>query len=156
MANGNYREGIVPSVLDRLIGGGSAGGIGEQVREYKAAVCRDLTALLNTRRAEADFDPSYEESVNSLLSFGIADFTSFNLNSGIEQERVRRSIERAIRQFEPRLTMVEVSIGPIDQLKPVLRFQITGLLRTETVTEPVAFDASLRRDSRRISVSRGG
>ena len=90
----------------------------EQLREFKAALCRDLSALLNTRRAEQDFDPAYEEATNSLLSFGIADFTSYNLKSGVEQEQVRRSIERAIRQFEPRLARVSVSIEEPDPVRP--------------------------------------
>lgn len=157
MSNGSG-ESIVPSVLDRLIErtAGSPGYVStwEQLRDYKAALCRDLSALLNTRRAEEDFDPSYAESTNSLLSFGIVDFTSYNLKNGIEQERVRRSIERAIRQFEPRLTAVEVLIAPANELKPILEFQIAGLIRIETVAEPVVFNASLQRDSRRFSVLR--
>jgi len=80
----------------------------ERIRQLKGSICEDLAALLNTRRAEADFDADYREASNSLLTFGIADFTSYNLKNGIEQERVRRSIERAIRQFEPRLSQVRV------------------------------------------------
>jgi type VI secretion system protein ImpF len=127
----------------------------EQMRQYKAALCRDLTALLNTRRAEQDFDPVYEEAANSLLSFGINDFTAYNLKSGAEQELVRRSIERAIRQFEPRLAGVEVSLEEPDPVRPELRFQISALLRIEPAAEPVVFDATLRRESRRIAVSGG-
>src|ERR1700688_4634277 len=78
----------------------------EEMRQLKVSLCRDLGALLNTRRAEADFPPEYEEATNSLLSFGVADFTSYDLKGGGDRERVRRSIERAIRQFEPRLARV--------------------------------------------------
>jgi type VI secretion system protein ImpF len=125
----------------------------ETMREFKASLCRDLAALLNTRRAEEDFDRSFQEATNSLLSFGVADFTSFNLTSGIDQERVRRSMERAIRQFEPRLTRVAVTIDPPDAVKPVLRFQIAAVLRIDPGGEAVLFDAALYRDSRRFTVS---
>ena len=125
------------------------------MREFKTSLCRDLSALLNTRRAEQDFDPAYEEATNSLLSFGITDFTSYNLKSGVEQEQVRRSIERAIRQFEPRLTRVSVSIEEPDPLRPVLQFQIDALLRIGPADEPVVFDVALHRESRRIAVSGG-
>ena len=53
----------------------------EEMRQFKAALCRDLAALLNTRRAEQDFDPAFEQATNSLLTFGVADFTSFNLKN---------------------------------------------------------------------------
>ena len=127
----------------------------EQLREFKTSLCRDLSALLNTRRAEQDFDPAYEEATNSLLSFGVTDFTSYNLKSGVEQEQLRRSIERAIRQFEPRLGRVSVSIEEPDPLRPVLRFQIEALLRIGAGGEPAVFDVALHRESRRVAVSGG-
>jgi type VI secretion system protein ImpF len=125
----------------------------DEMREFRLALCRDLGALLNTRRAEEDFHPGYEEATNSLLTFGITDFTSYDLNSGLQQERVRRSIERAVRQFEPRLASVTVSIEEPDPLRPVLRFQIAAMLRISPAAEPVVFDVTLQRESRRIGVS---
>lgn len=125
----------------------------EAMRALKASLCRDLAALLNTRRAEQDFDPGFEQATNSLLSFGVTDFTAYNLKSGIEQELVRRSIERAIRQFEPRLSRVTVALEKPDPLRPMLRFQIEALLRVDPDAEAVVFDATLHRDSRRVGVS---
>jgi type VI secretion system protein ImpF len=125
----------------------------EELRVFKASLCRDLGVLLNSRRAAEDFDPEFTEATNSLLSFGVADFTSFNLKNLPEQERVRRSIERAIRAFEPRLSRVTVSLEPPDPLKPLLRFQISALLVTGAPGEDILFDATLRRDSRRFAVS---
>jgi type VI secretion system protein ImpF len=127
----------------------------EQSRLFKASLCRDLAALLNTRRAERDFDAAFEEATDSLLSFGITDFTAYNLKSGADQEQVRRSIERSIRRFEPRLTRVSVSIAEPDLSRPVLKFQIDALLHTGSPGEPIAFDVALHRESRRVAVSRG-
>src|SRR5215469_18517478 len=112
---------------------------GAQRREFWSGLCRDLTALLNTRRATEDFDRTFEEAVNSLLTFGIADFTSFNLKKGIEQEQLRRFMERAVRQFEPRLERVTVTIEETDSQRPVLLLQIAAVLRTPSA-EPVVFD----------------
>ncbi|HEY7388197.1 MAG TPA: type VI secretion system baseplate subunit TssE [Bryobacteraceae bacterium] len=126
----------------------------EQMREFQSALARDLTALLNTRRAAEDFDRRYQEAANSLLTFGIIDFTSYNLKSGPEQEQLRRSIERAIRQFEPRLARVSVSIEEPDPRAPALRLQISAVLRTPTA-EPVLFPITVHRDSRRLVVSGG-
>jgi type VI secretion system protein ImpF len=153
--------GVTFSLLDRLIDL-SPSSVSETVvssweerREYLDSVCRDLTALLNTRRAEMDFDPTFEEAANSLLSFGILDFTSFNLKNEAEQERVRLSIERSIRQFESRLSRIKVSLDDVDELRPVLRFQISAMLANDAGSEPVEFDVMLHRESRRIAVSRG-
>jgi len=155
MDSDENQAGVTLSILDRLTGlepGKARSSFWEDTREYKASLCRDLAALLNTRRAEDEIDPSYEEVNNSILAFGVADFTSYNLKNGVEQERVRRSIERAIHLFEPRLTRVTVSLEPTDGTRPVLQFQISATLRLQPA-EPVQFDATVRRDSRRVAVS---
>jgi type VI secretion system protein ImpF len=154
-------SGVTVSLLDRLTDRSpnstteSPPNSWEERRDFLDSICRDLTALLNTRRAEEDFDSMFEEVTNSLLTFGIADFTSFNLKNEAEQERVRRSIERSIRQFESRLSRVTVSMDDVDTLRPVLRFQVSATLRTDPVLESVQFDLVLHREYRRISVSRG-
>jgi len=153
MAAGDNDVGATLSILDRLTENHAPLTSWEELRELKQSLCHDLAALLNTRRAQQDFDSSYEEATNSLLTFGVADFTSYNLKNAIEQERVRRSIERAIRQFEPRLARVTVTLEEPDPLKPVLQFQISALLRTSAPGEAVLLDVTLHRDSRRIAVS---
>ena len=127
----------------------------EEKREFLDSICRDLTMLLNSRRTEEEFDSAFEEATNSLLTFGIADFTSFNLKNEVDQERVRRSIERSIRQFDSRLGRVTVSMDDVNELRPVLRFKVSAVLQTDPGSESVQFDAVLSRESRRIAVSRG-
>jgi type VI secretion system protein ImpF len=151
--------GIRLSVLDRLtdfqpeVTAEAPVSAWEEMREIKAALCRDLSALLNTRRAETDFDPGFEQATNSILTFGVTDFTAYNLKNRLEQDRVRLSIERAIRQFEPRLTRVAVTVEAADSLRPVLRFEISAMLRIDPGGQAVLFDATLYRDSRRIAVT---
>jgi type VI secretion system protein ImpF len=158
MSAHDTRTGLKLSLLDRLADAApdarseTPPSSWEQARQYKESLCRDLAALLNTRRAEQDFDPMWQQATNSLLTFGVSDFTSYNLKNGIEQERVRRSIERSIRQFEPRLAHVTVTLEEPDALRPVLRFQVAAVLTVESA-EPVLFDVTLHRDSRRIGVS---
>jgi type VI secretion system protein ImpF len=149
---------LTPTILDRLFdtspGSQREASVSawERARNFQAELARDLTALLNTRRAAADFDPVYEECANSVLTFGIIDFTSYNLKKGVEQEQLRKSIERAIRRFEPRLERVAVTLEEADQTRPVVRFQVSAVLRTEA-QEPVVFEATLHRDTRRVAVS---
>jgi type VI secretion system protein ImpF len=161
MSAGNNQVGIVLSLIDRLIDldpGSSREARSnpwDEMRDLRASLCRDLTALLNTRRAEQDFPSGYEEATNSLLSFGVLDFTAHDLKNGVEQERLRQSIERAIRQFEPRLAGVTVSIEEPDPLRPVLQFQIAAILKIQPASESVVFDVTLQRESRRMAVSGG-
>ena len=125
----------------------------QYVRALKQSLCRDLTDLLNTRRAAEDFDPSLEHATNSLLTFGVVDFTSLNLTSAVDRERVRCSVERAIRQFEPRLTGVTVALEEVNASNPVLRLYIEAAMKAGSSREPVSFTATLSRSSRRITVS---
>jgi type VI secretion system protein ImpF len=140
-----------PSLLDRLT---ETGGTSyDLARRLKDSLLRDLTALLNTRRAEQDFDPIFEQATNSLLTFGVSDLTSYNLHGKIDQERVRQSVERAIRQFEPRLTDVTVTIEQPEPFHPVLMLRVEGVMQTGRALEAVTFEAALDRASRRIGFS---
>jgi type VI secretion system protein ImpF len=148
-------NGMQASILDRLTENGELDGNRSRSRQLtsqlKEFLLRDLSALLNTRRAEQDFDKSFEQSTNSLLTFGVTDFTSYNLNNGIDQERARQSLERAIRQFEPRLTGVSVSLEQPEPLHPVLILRVEAVMHAEYGSEPVTFEAALHRASRRIA-----
>jgi type VI secretion system protein ImpF len=147
------------TLLDRLLDGDSLSGtessrsLHERDRRWKESVRRDLSDLLNTRRGEMNFDKVFEQSANSILSFGVVDFTSLNLNSNVDQERVRQSIERVIRQFEPRLSGVSVTLEQSKPFDPVLNLRIDAVLLKATVAEPITFEGTLHRASRNIALS---
>jgi type VI secretion system protein ImpF len=122
----------------------------EQMRELKAAVARDLTNLLNVRRNEADIPDEYEQTNRSIVAYGIRDFTS----SPFDMDQIRRSIEKCIRTFEPRLSHVTVQLSQSVQHR--LDFRISALLHIDVHSEPVLFDAVLPAQSRRFQVSEGG
>jgi type VI secretion system protein ImpF len=153
MSRNDDRNIATLSILDRLSEKQPPMNSWERSRELKQALCQDLAGLLNTRRGEESWGSRFAEATNSLLTFGVVDFTAYNLKNDGDQERVRRSIERAIRLFEPRLTRVTVTLDKPDPLKPVLRFQIDAFLRTAEPAEDVRFDVTLHRDSRRIAIS---
>jgi type VI secretion system protein ImpF len=151
---------LPPSLLDRLIdlepesAHETPTGPSELTRDFRAGLCRDLSALLNTKRAAEVIDRGYEEAAKSLLTFGIADFTGYNLQKTPDQNLLCRSIERAIRQFEPRLERVEVSVAESGARRPIVRLEITAVLRTEA-GQSIVFNTTVHRDSRRIGVSGG-
>ncbi len=149
MPRNESRVRITPSVLDRLIDH-ETGVTSEppasrlkNLRDLKRAVQRDLEWLLNTRRAVDDLPADMPEVIRSVATYGLPDFTAASLKSPAEQERVRRALEEAISLFEPRLRDVTVTLEPLDEEAPSLRFHVDGYLRVEPEPEPVSFDTML-------------
>lgn len=153
---------LLPSVLDRLIDdrpretSEPAGSRAQTLRALKRSVARDMEQLLNTRQEALDELPEeLVEVPRSLLTYGLPDFTSFNLGATGDRVRVRRCLETAITTFEPRLRRVRVSIEPPRTHERVLRFRIDAELRTDPSPEPVVFDMMLQLHTQEYVVQRG-
>ena len=114
---------------------------------------RDIEALLNTRRELLDgAPPEYKEVDNSLLMFGLPDFTSYSLLNPEHRKLIRRSVEEALTKFEPRLKSVRVTLEPPRKFEAALHFRIDALLRLDPAPEPVTFDAALQLGTSSYSV----
>jgi type VI secretion system protein ImpF len=140
---------ITPSLLDRLTD--HEPGIRDEpimsrnqgLRALKAALWRDMNALLNTKRREEELPEQFTETTRSLLTYGIPDFTAYSLKSPADQNRLRRAIEAAIRRFEPRLEKINVTIQLPDETDPTIRFRVDAFLQIEPAPEPVSFETVL-------------
>jgi type VI secretion system protein ImpF len=141
---------LVPSVLDRLLDDEpdnsqeTPKARHQVLRELKQSVRRDLENLLNTRWRCNSWPPDLDEVELSLVNYGIPDFTGVNMAAPSERERLRQTIERIVRRFEPRFKSVKVRL--VDNVDPVdrtLRFRIDALLHAEPAPEPVVFDSQL-------------
>jgi type VI secretion system protein ImpF len=152
VANSERRaDEIVPSLLDRLIDDDPdnrqepAARRFQDRRAFEASVARDLESLLNTRRESLDeLAAEFEEVNRSLLVYGLPDFTAFNLLDVSDLVRLRRAIESALANFEPRLQRVRVNMEPPKQNDRSVHFRIDGLLRVDPAPEPVTFDTILQ------------
>ena len=123
------------------------------IRELKKSISRDIEALLNTRRELLDGAPAeYKEVNNSLLMFGLPDFTSYSLLNPEHRKLIRRSVEEALTKFEPRLKSVRVTLEPPRKFDAALHFRIDALLRLDPAPEPVSFDAALQLGTSSYSV----
>ncbi len=123
------------------------------IRELKKSISRDIEALLNTRRELLDGAPGeYTEVNNSLLMFGLPDFTSYSLLNPEHRKLIRRSVEEALTKFEPRLKSVRVTLEPPRKFDAALHFRIDALLRLDPAPEPVSFDAALQLGTSSYSV----
>lgn len=151
-------EQIQASILDRLLDdepGNTQESVRHRVvvfRELKASVRRDLENLLNTRRFILMPPASYTEVNDSLLSYGLPDFSSRNPTQVSVMDQLRLEIVKTISRFEPRLKNVNVVVDSKDHWRN-LNFQISAVLVFGPVSEPVVFDTSfdLNRSSYSIS-----
>jgi type VI secretion system protein ImpF len=150
---------VVPSLLDRLLDDEPnvtqepASQRVQNIPQLKRSVARDLEELLNTRReALHDLSVDFTEVNRSLVMYGLPDFTSLNLLGVTDRNRIRRTLEQAIAEFEPRLRHVRVVLEEPRQNDRAMRFRVEALLHVEPASEPVRFDAVLRLNTQEYVV----
>lgn len=140
---------IVPSVLDRLlqpVEGPTARGTGwnAALSQLKNSIRRDLEAMLNTRRRPGKLGPEVGEVARSALQYGIPDFTALNMAATERQTAFGRALEVAIREFEPRLSGVAVTLlNGGRTLDRTLRFRVEAVIRLDPAPEPIVFESVL-------------
>lgn len=149
---------ITPSVLDRLIdfepdmSSEAPKSRSKSLSDLKAAVRRDLEWLLNTRRFVEEVPENLEETQKSVVVYGLPDFTSSSVKSSIEQKKLVKQIESALKTFEPRFLDLKVTLEPVNNLERALKFRIDARLDVEPVPEPISFDTVLQLGSSDFSV----
>jgi type VI secretion system protein ImpF len=152
MARSRVREDqpLVPSVFDRLLDDEPdnsrelAPSRQQVLRELERSVGRDLENLLNTRQRWGEWPAPLVELEQSLVNYGIPDFTGVNMSLPSERERLRATIERVIQMFEPRFKTVRVKLQDNSEaFDRALRFRIDGVLQVDPAPEPVVFDSQL-------------
>ncbi len=121
--------------------------------ELKQSVRRDLEWLLNTRCFTDAGDGRLEEAPKSVAFYGLPDFTALSAKNHNELKRATKSLETAIKIFEPRFMDLKVSLEPISSVDRQLKFRIEARLNIEPTPEPVAFDTILQLGSGDFSVS---
>lgn len=150
---------VTPSVLDRLLDFDPKSTQEEapksrslSLRELKQSVRRDLEWLLNARCYAEDFDPNLEEIHQSVAVYGLPDFTGISAKNHLEQKRLTKAIETAVKTFEPRFINLKVTLEPVSTTDKALKFRIEGRLDIEPAPEPIAFDTVLQLGSGEFEV----
>ena len=144
----------MPSVLDRLIDREpdvSTEPQWQQVQnlsELRMCVLRDVENLLNSRPAKPHLADSFREVAQSVLTYGLPDFTGAEIGRRDQREYLRRAVEITIERFEPRLRQVRVVLHPpASQFDRTLRMTIHALLWVEPEPEPITFDTLVQPSS---------
>ena len=106
---------VTQSVLDRLMAVEEWPATRSQsLRFFKEALKRDLEWLLNTRQPPIPELVEYPLAKTSVINFGLPDITSLGLSSASDHSRLRKAIEVCLRNFEPRLMDVRVTLEGSD------------------------------------------
>ena len=119
----------------------------QSVRFFKDALKRDLEWLLNTRQPPIPELAAYPLAKASVINFGLPDITSLGLSSASDHRRLRIAIETCLRNFEPRLTDVRVTLEGSDTADRRLRFHIEGSMKLDPAPEEISFDTVLELSS---------
>ena len=124
----------------------------QSLRELKISIRRDLEFLLNSRRPPVNMPEGVQELNHSVFFYGLPDISGLAVSNSKDQKVLVSMIERALADFEPRLTNVVVSLQPAVGRARVLRFQIEALLMIEPAPERITFDTTLELTSGEYSV----
>ena len=158
MASEADRRYLMPSLLDRLSGNlenpvGSD--LTQSVTQLQRSVRSDVEKLLNTRWRFSHGPPYLTQLDDSLVNYGIPDFSGAAFGSPDHREALRGAIERAIQLYEPRFVHLRVVLVEDQQrIDRTLRFRIEGELRAYPNPEPVVFDSQVDTISNQIRIER--
>jgi type VI secretion system protein ImpF len=140
---------VTPSIVDRLLDHDPKARAEppssrmQSMRQLRDGLRRDLEWLMNTRQTPDPAGEEYKELRQSIYNYGLPDLGSFSATSTADQVRLRRALEAAIADFEPRIMGVRVGMETVAGAVRSLRFQIQGLLRVDPSPVPVSFDTVL-------------
>jgi len=143
-----HKQPLQQSLLDRLIddapGQKDTTRRNFDLRALRNSVRRDLENLLNTRVQWHTWPDNYAELAQSLLNYGLPDFSVMVVDSEEGREQLCKVVEDTIRRFEPRFVDVEVSV-PEQELdtERVLRLRIQALLYADPHPEHIMFDSEV-------------
>ncbi|WP_269791111.1 type VI secretion system baseplate subunit TssE [Stenotrophomonas sp. Iso1] len=154
-------KGLEPSLLEKLFDdtpkqlGAGAAFKSVSLDQYKESIARDLEGLLNSRAAfqESDME-EFPNCRQSLLTYGLADFSAMSLANAYDRSQICRSLEQAVGRHERRLKNINVCLDASNQFAGGLHFTIHALLDLEPAREPVSFDAMLQPSTLQYQVSR--
>ena len=135
MSRGEDQKRIVLSVLDRLLdeepdhSGEAPLDDSLLLRYTQQAVRRDLQDLLNARIRCVPWNVEWKELSDSLLNYGLPDFTAAGMDAASNPEKVLESIRQTIERWEPRLSGVRIRQTSVDSyFNRVIKFRIEATM----------------------------
>jgi len=135
---------VTQSILDRITAVEDWPATRSQsLRFFKESLKRDLEWLLNTRQPPLPELADYPLAKASVVNYGLPDITSLGLSSASDHRRLRVAIDTCLKNFEPRLMDVRVTLQGSDTTDRRLRFHIEGNMKLDPAPEEISFDTVL-------------
>ncbi len=146
MPRADAQQGLLPSILDRLIDPESQGTSwlrGYDLEQMIDAIRRDLEELLNAHPPFIQIPEQWTELQKSVLTFGMPDLMSVTVMTTAEREELGKIVEGVIARFEPRLRNVRAALveSPKGESRDV-RFHIDAEINADPAPA-VAFETIL-------------
>ena len=157
------KEDLQPSLLDRLTDlqpKKTRESVAQQVlshQQYRAAVIRDLSWLLNSVSMVSVLDlEAYPEIRRSVLNYGMPDISG-HTSASIDTDRLQKAIKKIIYRFEPRIIQntleVRVISDPDQMAHNSLVFEIDGVVFGQPMPFPVRLRSELDLECCEFSIS---
>lgn len=161
MSQWSLRDRLQPSLLDRLIDDHPDRASERQTDQFldqsdlKAAVTRDLSALLNCVALEVVYPlDAYPLVRESVLNYGVPDLSGRTATS-LQPREIEQGVTRAIRTFEPRILRngltVKLHRNTGEMSANTLVFEIEGMVFGQPAPFQVAFRSELDLESGNIT-----
>lgn len=149
MADKTLAERLQPSLLDRLTDN-EPGNLKEtrdarviDISRLREIIQRDLSWLLNTTNTESSFDAAAMPNVaRSVINYGLRE-VSGEFSTTERAEKIRRSIQRAISTYEPRIIKgtVDVTLNPDGEGSDMM---VALIIRADMWAQPLPLELYLR------------
>ncbi|MGB6745210.1 MAG: type VI secretion system baseplate subunit TssE [Terracidiphilus sp.] len=148
MARANTETLVTQSILDRLMEVEDWPATRSQsTRFFRDALKRDLEWLMNTRQPPLPELAGYPAAKASVINYGLPDISQLGLSNAADHRTLRLAIETCLRNFEPRLMDVRVTLEGSDTTDRRLRFHIEGNMKLDPAPEEISFDTVLELTS---------
>jgi len=106
----------------------SAGQMVQSPEAIREAVLQDMIDLLNSRPRCQAWPEEFKQLADSVLGYGMEDFSQYEFQSATQRNQIRNSIEQTLRRFESRVHDLQVDLLDYDPLTDCLEIQIAGTI----------------------------
>jgi type VI secretion system protein ImpF len=159
MARPTANQGLMPSLLDRLIDPESEGTAwlrGYGPAQMLEAVRRDLEDLFNSHQPAVEHAGEYPEVERSIAVYGLPDLPTLYVRAQDRKLELPRAVAEIVARFEPRLRDIRVTmVGLPTAGDRRVRLHIEANLNVDPSPE-VAFETVVELSTGKTSIHAGG
>jgi len=126
------------------------------IKRFREGIKRDIEWLLNTSSRFYDLEDEFSQVRNSVLNYGIRDFTGLS-SENLSLKEMENVIRNALLVYEPRLIEEELTVKGVASssiLRKVsaLSFEIFGKIWAEPLPQDFMFRTDVSLDTGAISI----